>query len=216
MSIRAVVVDDEKDTLDLFCTLLTSHNINVVGKGYNGEEAVFLFQKLKPDVVFLDVSMPVSDGLYALEKIREINPNAVVFLIVEKMTLNAEMKMNRLNPSLVFREPLDVNEIIRKTHQICSPPKDELENMQKTLITLALKNTLLELGHDELDKVTTILQKDHSMNLDDCYDNPDNFKQVLQDLFGESYGDVLHSFKENMKTISSYSSTKHFISNLHK
>jgi len=99
MSIRAVVVDDEKDTLDLFCTLLTSHNINVVGKGYNGEEAVFLFQKLKPDVVFLDVSMPVSDGLYALEKIREINPNAVVFLIVEKMTLNAEMKMNRLNPS---------------------------------------------------------------------------------------------------------------------
>jgi len=62
---------------------------------------------------------------------------------------------------------LDVNEIIRKTHQICSPPKDELENMQKTLITLALKNTLLELGHDELDKVTTILQKDHSMTLDD-------------------------------------------------
>ena len=38
--------------------------------------------------------------------------------------------------------------------------------MQKTMITLALKNTLLELGHDELDKVTTILQKDHHMTLD--------------------------------------------------
>ena len=86
----------------------------------------------------------------------------MVFLIVEKMTLNTEMKMNRLNPSVVFREPLDVNEIIRKTHQFCLPPKDELENMQKTMITLALKNTLLELGHDELDKVTTILQKDHT------------------------------------------------------
>ena len=40
-----------------------------------------------PDVIFLDVSMPVFDGLYALEKIRELNPNATVFLIVEKMTL---------------------------------------------------------------------------------------------------------------------------------
>ena len=216
MSIRAVVVDDEKDTLDLFCTLLTSHNISIAGKGYNGEEAVFLFQKLKPDVVFLDVSMPISDGLYALEKIREINPAAVVFLIVEKMTLNDEMKMNRLNPSFVFREPLDVNEIIRKTHQLCSPPKDELENMQKTLVILALKNTLLELGHDELDKVTAVLQKDHGMTLDDCYDNPDVLKQVLQSLFGESYDAILNSFKENMKTIPSHTPSKHFISNLHE
>ena len=216
MSIRAVVIDDEKDTLDLFCNILTSHEIQIVGKGYNGEEALFLFQKLKPDVIFLDVSMPIYDGLYALEKIRELNPNAIVFLIVEKMTLNTEMKMNRLNPSAVFREPLDVNEIIHKTHQFCLPPKDELENMQKTMITLALKNTLLELGHDELDKVTTILQKDHNMTLDDCYENPDELKLVLQDLFGESYDDILKSFKENMKSISSHNSTKHFISNLHE
>ena len=216
MTIRAVVIDDEKDTLDLFCNLLTSHEIKIVGKGYTAEEALFLFQKLKPDVIFLDVSMPVHDGLYALEKIRELNPNAVVFLIVEKMTLNTEMKMNRLNPSAVFREPLDVNEIIRKTHQFCLPPKDELENMQKTMITLALKNTLLELGHDELDKVTTILQKDHHMTLDDCYDNPDELKLVLRDLFGESIDAVLDSFKENMKVISSNTQIKNFISNLHE
>jgi len=137
-----------------------------------------------------------------------------VFLIIEKMTLNAEMKMNRLNPTAVFREPLDVNEIIKKTHRFCSPPKDELENMQKTMITLALKNTLLELGHDELDKVLTMLQKDHNMTLDDCYDEPDILKRILQDLFGKSYGDILHSLKKNMTVISSHTSTKNFISNL--
>jgi len=72
MSIRAVVIDDDQDTLDLFCDLLATHDIHVVGKGYNGKEAVFLFQKLKPDVVFLDVSMPVYDGLYALEKLERL------------------------------------------------------------------------------------------------------------------------------------------------
>lgn len=216
MSIRALVVDDEKETLDLFCELLATHDIQIVGKGHNGQEALFLFQKLKPDVVYLDISMPVYDGLYALEKIREINPNAIVFLIVEKMSLKSEMKMNRLNPSFVFREPLDVDEIIQNTHRFCLPPKDELENMQKTMITLALKNTLLELGHDELDKVISILQKDYHLTLDDCYDNPEDLKHVLQDLFGESYSDILQSLRSNMKEILSHNSTKNFISNLHE
>ncbi|WP_428326773.1 response regulator transcription factor [Nitrosopumilus sp.] len=216
MSIRALVVDDEKETLDLFCELLTTHGIQIVGKGHNGQEALFLFQKLKPDVVYLDVSMPVYDGLYALEKIREINPNAVIFLIVEKMSLRSEMKMNRLNPSFVFREPLDVDDIIQNTHRFCLPPKDELENMQKTMVTLALKNTLLELGPDELDKVISMLQKDYSLTLDDCYDNPEDLKHVLQDLFGESYDEILQSLRTNMKEISSHNSTKNFISNLHE
>ena len=73
---------------------------------------------------------------------------------------------------------------------------------------MALKNTLLELGHDELDKVISILKKDYNLTLDDCYDN-----LVLQDLFGESYGDILQSLRVNMKEISSHNSTKNFISN---
>ena len=124
MPIRAVVVDDEKETLDVFSELLANHEIKVVGRGYNGQEAVFLFQKLKPDLVFLDVSMPTYDGVYGLKKIRELNPNAVIIMIVERMTLKTEMEMNRLKPSAVFREPIDINEIIRKTHELCAPPKD--------------------------------------------------------------------------------------------
>ena len=90
MAIRAVVVDDDKETLNLFCDLLTSHKIQIAGKGRNGQEAVFLYQKLKPDVTFLDDSMPVYSGVDALQKIRELNPNAVVIMIVEKMKLNTE------------------------------------------------------------------------------------------------------------------------------
>ena len=46
------------------------HDIKVVGN--NGQEAIF--EKLKPDVVYLDVSMPVYGMGCVLEKIREINP----------------------------------------------------------------------------------------------------------------------------------------------
>ena len=71
--IRAIIVDDDKDTVSLFSELLQSNNIQVVGTGYNGQDAAFLYQKLKPDIVFLDVIMPVYDGVYGLKKIREIN-----------------------------------------------------------------------------------------------------------------------------------------------
>jgi len=211
MPIRAVVVDDEKETLDVFSELLANHEIKVVGRGYNGQEAVFLFQKLKPDLVFLDVSMPTYDGVYGLKKIRELNPNAVIIMIVERMTLKTEMEMNRLKPSAVFREPIDINEIIRKTHELCAPPKDELEKMQKTLVTLAVKNTLLELGMEELDKVMTLLQKDFNATLDDCYENPEYLKQVLEDLYGDSYQNILNSLKANMKEISMKSFSTDFM-----
>ena len=82
------------------------------------------------------------------------------------------------------------------------------------MITLSIKNTLLELGNDELEKVIMMLHKDHNISLDDCYDNPDALKQVLQDLFGESYGDILNSIKENLKEISTKQHTKNFINDL--
>ena len=69
--IRAVVVDDDKDALQLFSELLISNGIKIVGKGHNGQDAVFLYQKLKPDILFLDVLMPVYDGIYAVKKIRD-------------------------------------------------------------------------------------------------------------------------------------------------
>ena len=99
MTIRAVVVDDDKDTLNLFCDLLTSHKIKIAGKGRNGQEAVFLYQKLKPDVVYLDVTMPVFDGIYALEKIRELNLDTVIIMLADNITINKDRKSTRLNSS---------------------------------------------------------------------------------------------------------------------
>jgi len=83
--------------------------------------------------------------------------------------------------------------------------------MQKTLVTLAVKNTLLELGMKELDKVMIMLQKDFNATLDDCYENPEYLKQVLEDLYGDSYQDILNSLKANMKEISMKSFSTDFM-----
>jgi len=213
--IRAVVADDDKETVKLFSELLQSNGIKVIGKGFNGQDAVFLFQKLKPDVTFLDVSMPVFNGVYALEKIRELKQDAVVIMLANNITMNNEISMNRLKPSAVIHEPIDINEIIKKTNELCAPTTDSEQHMKKTMVTLALKNTLLQLGVQELDKVVDLLNKDYNCTLEDCYEYPQYLKQVLQDLFGNSYRDyILSSLTENMKDIMSQQSIKEFLQEL--
>ncbi len=209
--IRAVVVDDDKDTVALFAEIMQSNNIEVVGKGYNGQEAAFLYQKLKPDVIFLDVIMPVYDGIYGITKIREMNPDAVVIITTNQMTINAQIALNKLKPSAVIKEPIDVNEIIKIVNQLCAPSLDSENQMKKTMVTLALKNTLLELGIQEYDKVASLLQKDYSCTLEDCYENPEYLRNILKDLFGDSYPDILNSLSENMKDILSQQSVKDFL-----
>jgi two-component system chemotaxis response regulator CheY/two-component system response regulator (stage 0 sporulation protein A) len=209
--IRAVVVDDDKDTVALFAEIMQSNGIQVVGKGYNGQEAAFLYQKLKPDVIFLDIIMPVYDGIYGITKIRDMNPDAVVIITTNQMTINAQIALNKLRPSAIIKEPIDVNEIIKIVNQLCAPSLDSENQMKKTMVTLALKNTLLELGIQEYDKIVSLLQKDYTCTLEDCYENPEYLRNILKDLFGDSYPDILNSLSENMKDILSQQSVKDFL-----
>ncbi|MED0674594.1 MULTISPECIES: protein-glutamate methylesterase/protein-glutamine glutaminase [Aneurinibacillus] len=79
--IRAVVVDDSAFMRKIISDLLAGDpDIQVVGKGRNGLEAIELVKKLSPDVITLDVEMPVMSGIEALEQIMKVSPLPVVML----------------------------------------------------------------------------------------------------------------------------------------
>ena len=63
MPINTIIVDDEKPARDELAFLLKGFpEINVIGQGKNGVEAVALIKEHAPDLVFLDVQMPGLDG----------------------------------------------------------------------------------------------------------------------------------------------------------
>ena len=71
MAIRVLITDDHgvvRQGLRMFLSL--DPEIEVVGEATNGEEAVALSRELKPDVVLMDLLMPVMDGISATEEIR--------------------------------------------------------------------------------------------------------------------------------------------------
>jgi len=68
--IKAVIIDDSALVRTIISDLLqVDGNIEVVGTGKNGAECLELLEKLKPDVITLDVEMPIMDGLTTLREI---------------------------------------------------------------------------------------------------------------------------------------------------
>lgn len=79
---RALLVDDMVPLRQLIrLTLERSGQFEVVGEAGNGREGVEVAESLQPDLVLLDVSMPVMDGLEALPRIRDVAPNATVVML---------------------------------------------------------------------------------------------------------------------------------------
>src|SRR5471030_2884925 len=72
MNINTLIVDDEKPAREELAFLLKSFpEINLIGEGKNGVEAVALIKEHVPDLVFLDVKMPGLDGFGVLKKLVE-------------------------------------------------------------------------------------------------------------------------------------------------
>lgn len=109
--ITAIVIDDDVDTVDVFCDYLQLVDVNVLGRGHNGKDAVELYRKYAPDVVFLDLMMPDYDGFYALEHIRKINPAAKIVVITADLRGDTADRLDILKPTDVFIKPYDINKI---------------------------------------------------------------------------------------------------------
>lgn len=81
MSKRVLIADDALFMRVTLKNILQSNGFQVVGEASNGEEATQLYQQLKPDLVTMDITMPVCDGVTAVKQIREIDPNAIVVMV---------------------------------------------------------------------------------------------------------------------------------------
>jgi two-component system chemotaxis response regulator CheB len=64
----------------LFAILQESGDIQVVGQGTNGEDAIRLVKRLHPDIVTMDIQMPKMDGLQATAKIMQENPTPIIVI----------------------------------------------------------------------------------------------------------------------------------------
>lgn len=109
---RVVIVDDNIDITGVFADIFELTGNKVVGIGHDGRDALELFLKHKPDFIFIDVMMPVMNGIEALKAIKKNEPNAKVIMVTADNSTNTIMELEKLNATAIIFKPFKIEDII--------------------------------------------------------------------------------------------------------
>lgn len=116
--IRVLIADDHHVVRrGLLFFLKTQKDMDVVGEAMNGKEAVELTAKLKPDVVLMDLVMPIMDGVQATKKIKAQHPQTQVLMLTsfsDRDHVIPAIEAGAAGYQLKDIEPDDLVESIRK------------------------------------------------------------------------------------------------------
>ncbi|HAH06866.1 MAG TPA: two-component system response regulator [Elusimicrobia bacterium] len=81
MGLKVLLIDDSPLTRSILADMLDAVGHQVVGEAETGQAGLDAYQKLKPDVTTLDVSLPDMDGITVLTELKRIDPAAKVVLV---------------------------------------------------------------------------------------------------------------------------------------
>lgn len=115
-TIKTLIIDDERLAREELKSLLLQHDeIEIIGEAKNGEEGIKLIHELKPDLIFLDISMPGMTGFEMLKQLDEI-PKVIFVTAYDEFALKA-FEVNALDYVLKPVEPVRLQEAIQKLNQ---------------------------------------------------------------------------------------------------
>ena len=95
-----LLVDDEPHIRKFVALILRQLGVLQTFEAANGQEALELYQREQPDLVLLDISMPVMDGLETLKNLMELDPDAVVIMltsIVNRQSIDEALSLGAAN-----------------------------------------------------------------------------------------------------------------------
>lgn len=109
--LNAMVVEDEGVANELLSSTFKNFFSDVYS-AFNGKEAIEMFERLQPDIVFVDIVMPEMDGIELSRKLREMNPNQIIIVIsasndIQKISESIEIGVNSF-----IQKPIDTKKII--------------------------------------------------------------------------------------------------------
>ncbi|MDZ8056066.1 MAG: response regulator transcription factor [Aulosira sp. ZfuVER01] len=124
-TLRVLVVDDHELTrLTLQLAFSCQENIQVVGLAKNGQEAIEMVKRYHPDVIVLDLQMPVMDGWSASGQIKAISPNTQI--LAYSSVEDASLQQTKAMPSFddFCRKDVPTNELIAMVRQLGKRTED--------------------------------------------------------------------------------------------
>ena len=111
---RVLVVDDSMFIAKQLGQIFTSEGFEVAGTAADGAQGVEKYKELRPDLVTMDITMPVMDGVSALEKILEFDKNARVIMVSALGKEDVVKKSLLLGAKSYIVKPLDRKKVLER------------------------------------------------------------------------------------------------------
>ena len=116
---NVLIVDDSRTSRKVLRDILERAGYTIVGEAVNGQEGFDEYMKLKPDIVTMDITMPVLDGIDSLKLIREADPNAKVVMITAAGQKHKMMEAVKLGAAEFVAKPFVEESVIDAISRCC-------------------------------------------------------------------------------------------------
>jgi len=131
MSIKVLIVDDIPETCSNISKLLSfDKELEIVGTANNGREALSFCDKNSPDIILMDINMPIMDGIEATEKISVRHPQVSIIIITVQSELEYIKKAMVAGARDYLTKPFTSDQLtssIKKIHHL-----ESRKNREKT------------------------------------------------------------------------------------
>ena len=109
---KILIVDDSRTSRKMLRNILESNGHEIIDEAVNGQEGVQKFQALKPDVVTLDITMPVVDGVEALKMIKALDPESKVVMVTAAGQKNKMIECIKAGANEFLTKPFEQQDIV--------------------------------------------------------------------------------------------------------
>jgi two-component system chemotaxis response regulator CheY len=109
---RILIVDDSRTSRKVLRGILEADGHEVIGEAPDGEQGAKLYSELKPDVVTLDITMPVLDGIGALQKIKEFDDSAKVIMVTAAGQKSKMVEAVKFGATEFVAKPFDQEQLL--------------------------------------------------------------------------------------------------------
>ena len=140
--LRVMIADDHTIVRSGIRLLLeTEPDVVVVGEALNGEQAFELASKLKPDLILMDISMPIMDGLEATRKIKEIFPEINILILTMHRSDEYFFEVLKAGASGYILKTAETDELVQAVHATANGDVFLHPTMAKKLLGAFLTQT---------------------------------------------------------------------------
>ena len=118
--ISVLIVDDNDMTRETLRVILRSDDFNVIGEATDGDVALDMVTKLKPNIVLLDVIMPKVSGIEALKSIRLVSSDVSILMVTANKDQETVTEAVRAGISGYIIKPFNAKKVLDTVQQVAA------------------------------------------------------------------------------------------------